>query len=167
MAATNERSIRGKVAVAGVAETTYYRQGRAEESEFKMCLDAIIGAAADAGIEVSEIDGFASYATERSMPDRIATALGLPEHRLSNLVWGGGGGGGSGAVANGAAAIHAGYADVVVVYRSLSQGSTAASARHEAAPAPRGRTRSRSRMACSRPRSSSRCACAASCTSTA
>ena len=122
MAATNERSIRGKVAVAGVAETTYYRQGRAEDSEFKMCLDAIIGAAADAGIEVTEIDGFASYATERSLPDRIATALGLPEHRLSNLVWGGGGGGGSGAVANGAAAIHAGFADVVVVYRSLAQG---------------------------------------------
>ena len=114
--------IRGKVAVAGVAETTYYKQSQAEDSEFKMCLDAIIAAAADAGIEVSEIDGFASYATERSTPDRIATALGLPEHRLSNLVWGGGGGGGSGAVANAAAAIHAGYADAVVVYRSLAQG---------------------------------------------
>ncbi len=122
MAAHNERSIRGKVAVAGVAETTYYKQSQAEDSEFKMCLEAIIGAAADAGIEVSEIDGFASYATERSTPDRIATALGLPEHRLSNLVWGGGGGGGSGAVANGAAAIAAGFADAVVVYRSLAQG---------------------------------------------
>ncbi len=122
MAAHNERSIRGKVAVAGVAETTYYKQSQAEDSEFKMCLEAIIGAAEDAGIEVSEIDGFASYATERSTPDRIATALGLPEHRLSNLVWGGGGGGGSGAVANGAAAIAAGYADAVVVYRSLAQG---------------------------------------------
>ena len=122
MAANDERTIRGKVAVAGVAETAYYRAGRAEDSEFKLCLQAIIAAAEDAGIAVSEIDGFASYATERSLPDRIATALGLPEHRLSNLVWGGGGGGGSGAVANGAAAVAAGYADTVVVYRSLAQG---------------------------------------------
>lgn len=122
MTTSIERSIRGKVAIAGIGETTYYRAGRAEDSEFKLCLEAIIGAAKDAGIAVTEIDGFASYATERSMPDRIATALGLPEHRLSNLVWGGGGGGGSGAVANAAAAIAAGYADTVVVYRSLAQG---------------------------------------------
>ena len=37
-------------------------------------------------------------------------------------VGGGGGGGGSGAVANACAAIVAGYADTVVVYRSLAQG---------------------------------------------
>src|SRR5690606_25345135 len=41
---------------------------------------------------------------------------------FSNMVWGGGGGGGSGAVANAAAAIAAGYADYVVVFRSLAQG---------------------------------------------
>ena len=122
MAADGGRSIRGRVAVAGVAETAYHKRGRAEDSEFRLCLQAVLAAAEDAGIAVSAIDGFASYATERSTPDRIATALGLPGHRLSNLVWGGGGGGGSGAVANAAAAIHAGYADVVCVYRSLAQG---------------------------------------------
>ena len=48
--------------------------------------------------------------------------LGLPELRFSNMHWGGGGGGGSAAVGNAAAAIAAGYANCVVVFRSLAQG---------------------------------------------
>jgi acetyl-CoA acetyltransferase len=120
--ATDERTIRGKVAIAGLAETTYYKRGQATDPEFKMALQAIIAAADDAGIDVTEIDGFASYSNDRNDPVRLATALGLPQLKLSNMFWGGGGGGGSGAVANAAAAIVAGYADTVVVYRSLAQG---------------------------------------------
>ncbi len=122
MAGDGPRTIRGRVAVAGVAETTYYKRGAAPDPEFKMVLEAIIGAAADAGIEVTEIDGFASYSNDRNDPVRIATALGLPELKFSNMFWGGGGGGGSGAVANACAAIVSGYADCVAVYRSLAQG---------------------------------------------
>lgn len=117
-----ERTIRGKVAAVGIAETTYYKRAQAPEPEFKMGLRAIVAAAEDAGIDVREIDGFASYSNDRNTPERIATALGIPEYRFSNMFWGGGGGGGSGAVANAAAAIAAGYADTVVVYRALAQG---------------------------------------------
>ncbi len=117
-----ERSLRGKVAVVGIGETDYYKHGKSPDPEFKMALMAILAAAEDAGINPKEIDSFASYADERSDPSRLAAALGTPELRFSNLQWGGGGGGGAGAVGNGAAAIIAGLADVVVVYRSLAQG---------------------------------------------
>ena len=117
-----QHTIRGKVAIAGIAETAYYKRGQAEDAEFKMGLQAILGAAEDAGIDVREIDGFASYSNDRNSPERFATALGIPEYRFSNMFWGGGGGGGSGAVANASAAIVAGYANTVVVYRALAQG---------------------------------------------
>ena len=117
-----ERSIRGKVAVAGVGETTYYKRGQAPEPEYVLALKAILAACADAGIDPREVDGFASYSNDQNDPARIAAALGLPELRFANMVWGGGGGGGSAAVANAAAAIAAGYAECVVVYRALAQG---------------------------------------------
>ncbi len=121
-AATPPRSIRGRVAVAGVGETTYYKHGQAPEPEVKLALQAILAACADAGIEPRAIDGFASYSNDRNDPSRLAAALGIPELRFSNMQWGGGGGGGSAAVGNAAAAIAAGYADCVVVFRALAQG---------------------------------------------
>ena len=116
------RTIRGRVAVAGVGETTYYKHGQAPEPEVKLALRAILAACEDAGIDPRQIDGFASYSNDRNDPSRLAAALGLPELRFSNMQWGGGGGGGSAAVGNAAAAIAAGYADCVVVFRALAQG---------------------------------------------
>ena len=119
---TRERTIRGQVAVVGVGETTYYKHGRAPESEFALALQAILRACEDAGIDPRQVDGFASYSNDRNDPSRLAAALGLPELRFSNMQWGGGGGGGSAAVGNAAAAVAAGYADCVVVFRALAQG---------------------------------------------
>jgi acetyl-CoA acetyltransferase len=116
------RTIRGRVAVVGVGETTYYRHGQAPEPEFVLALQAILRACEDAGLDPREVDGFASYSNDRNDPSRLAAALGLPELRFSNMQWGGGGGGGSAAVGNTAAAIAAGYADCVVVFRALAQG---------------------------------------------
>jgi acetyl-CoA acetyltransferase len=116
------RSIRGRVAIAGVGETTYYKRGQAPKPEYVLALEAILAACADAGIAPREIDGFASYSNDQNDPARIAAALGLPELHFANMVWGGGGGGGSAAVANAAAAIAAGYAECVVVFRALAQG---------------------------------------------
>jgi len=115
-------SIRGRVAIVGVGETTYYKHGRAPESEFALALRAILSACEDAGIDPRRVDGFASYSNDRNDPSRLAAALGLPELRFSNMQWGGGGGGGSAAVGNAAAAVAAGYADCVVVFRALAQG---------------------------------------------
>jgi acetyl-CoA acetyltransferase len=117
-----ERSIRGRVAIVGVGETTYYKHGRAPESEFALALRAVLAACEDAGIDPRRVDGFASYSNDRNDPSRLAAALGLPELRFSNMQWGGGGGGGSAAVGNAAAAVAAGYAECAVVFRALAQG---------------------------------------------
>jgi acetyl-CoA acetyltransferase len=118
----SDRTLRGKTAVVGIGETRYYKRGAAPDPEFKMVLEAILLAAEDAGIDVKEIDGFASYSNDRNDPPRLAAALGLPELKFSNMFWGGGGGGGSGAVSNAAAAVATGLADMVVVFRGLAQG---------------------------------------------
>jgi acetyl-CoA acetyltransferase len=118
----SEFTIKNKVAIAGIGETKYYKRGQAPVSEFRLALEAIMKAADDAGIDVTDIDGFASYSNDRNDSVRLATALGLKDLRFSNMVWGGGGGGGSGAVGNAAAAIVAGFAKCVVVFRALAQG---------------------------------------------
>ncbi len=117
-----ERTLRGKVAIVGVGETTYYKHGKSPDPEFVLALKAILAACADAGIDPRKIDGFASYSNDRNEPSRLAAALGVPDLRFSNMMWGGGGGGGAGAVGNAAAAVAAGMADCVVVYRALAQG---------------------------------------------
>ena len=121
----SERTLRGKIAVAGIGETAYYKRGQSPDPEFVLALKAIMAAAEDAGIDVREIDGFASYSNDRNEPSRLSAALGLPELKFSNMQWGGGGGGGSGAIGNAAAAIISGMADCVVVFRALAQGQFA------------------------------------------
>src|SRR6266436_4366317 len=84
-------TLRGKVAIAGIGETKYYKHGQSPDSEFALALQAILRACADAGIDPRQIDGFASYSNDRNDPSRIAAALGLPALRFSNMQWGGGG----------------------------------------------------------------------------
>ena len=96
------RTLRGKVAVVGIGETTYYKHGQSPDAEFKLALQAILAACADAGIHPHRIDGFASYSDDRSDATRLAVALGLPRLRSATMQWGGGGGGCCAAVANGA-----------------------------------------------------------------
>jgi acetyl-CoA acetyltransferase len=117
-----ENTIRGKTAIVGIGETAYYKRGAAPVSEFQLTCEAILKAVDDAGLKITDIDGFASYSNDRNDPPRIASALGVPDLAFSNMFWGGGGGGGSGAVANACAAVVAGYAKYVVVYRGLAQG---------------------------------------------
>ncbi|OYD61477.1 thiolase C-terminal domain-containing protein [Rhodococcus sp. OK302] len=116
------RSLRGKVAIAGIGASDYFRHGGSSESEFSMVLRAIIAAAEDAGIEIGEIDGFVAYSNDGSNPVRLATALGIRELRLGGMQFGGGGGGSAGHVAIGAAAIAAGLADCVIAFRGCRQG---------------------------------------------
>jgi acetyl-CoA acetyltransferase len=114
--------MRGTAAIVGVGESAYYRAGGARESEFQLACIAIRRAAEDAGLRVEEIDGFVSYANDRNVPTRLATALGVRELRFSALAWDGGGNGVAAALALADAAVTAGYANYVVCYRSLAQG---------------------------------------------
>jgi len=118
----NARSLKGRAAVAGIGETTYYKRGQSPAAEFKLALEAIVRACADAGLSPRDIDGFASFSNDRSDPSQLAAALGCRELRFANMQWGGGGGGGSAALGNAAAAIATGMAECVVVFRALAQG---------------------------------------------
>jgi acetyl-CoA acetyltransferase len=129
-----ERTLRGKTAIAGIGETTYYKHGQSPDSEFKLALQAIVKACEDAGISPHDIDGFASYGNDRSDAPRLAAALGIKELKFSNMFWGGGGGGVCGAVGNAAAAVATGMADCVVAFRSLAQGQYARYGRGTGAP---------------------------------
>ncbi|WP_207537908.1 thiolase C-terminal domain-containing protein [Sabulicella rubraurantiaca] len=120
-----ERTLRGKAAIAGIGETTYYKHGQSPDAEFKLALKAVLAACADAGIDPREVDGFATYGNDRSEATRLAAALGIHELRFSNMHWGGGGGGVAAAVANAAAAVHSGMANCVIAFRSLAQGQFA------------------------------------------
>jgi acetyl-CoA acetyltransferase len=117
-----DRTLRGRVAVAGTGQTTYYRHGQSPHAESRLALEAIVAACRDAGIDPVDVDGFSSYSNDRNDGPRMAAALGCRELRFSNMFWGGGGGGAAGALQNAAAAIATGLADCVVVYRGLAQG---------------------------------------------
>jgi acetyl-CoA acetyltransferase len=118
----SDRTLRGRVAVVGIGETTYYRHGQSPDAEFKLALKAVLAACTDAGLDPREIDGFASYSNDRNDPSRLAAALGTKQLRSTTMQWGGGGGGNCAAVANGAAAVASGLADCVVAFRALAQG---------------------------------------------
>lgn len=119
---SNDLTVRGKVAVAGVGESTYYKRGESPDNEFVLVLRAILAACDDAGIDPRTIDGFSSYSNDRSLPARLSAALGCKELRISNMQWGSGGGGAAASVANAGAVVAAGYADTVVAFRGLAQG---------------------------------------------
>ena len=77
-----DRTLRGKVAVVGVAETTYYKRGRSPDPEFKLAIEAVLKACADAGIDPRDVDGFSSYSNDRSEASRLSAALGCHQLQL-------------------------------------------------------------------------------------
>lgn len=109
--------------IVGIGETAYKRRGgHAGTSEFTLLLQAIRGAALDAGIEASQLDGYTSFGFERHEPVIVQTALAAPELNFSSIVWGGAGGGCCGSVMLAAMAVATGMSEYAVAYRSLCQG---------------------------------------------
>jgi len=113
--------MRGAAVIVGVGESTYYKRGNAPESEFQLACIAIRNAVADAGLAMAEVDGFVSY-MERNEPVRLSAALGTGDLDFTAQTFGGGGNGAGAAVTIADAAITAGYAECIVVFRSLAQG---------------------------------------------
>jgi len=115
-------SLRDKACIVGVGLTDYGKRGEFFEiNQAVQIRGALDRALEDAGLERSDVDGFASYSVESNDPGMLAPALGIPNVNFSNLVFGGGGGGTCGAIANAAAAVHAGLAEVVMVYKIITQ----------------------------------------------
>ena len=115
--------MRGAAAIVGIGQTPYYKRGTSPEPELKLAIRAITQAADDAGIDVRDINGFISYASERSDPAKLMPALGTRECKFASLVWFHGGA--LPATLNLASmAIMSGQADVVAIYRSMAEGSS-------------------------------------------
>lgn len=113
---------RGAAAIVGIGQTPYYKRGTSPDGEMKLALRAIVAAAEDAGIDPAEIDGFVSYGSERNTGQKLMPGLGTRSLRFAGLAWTHGGGIPA-AVGLAAMAIHAGQAEVVVVYRAMAEGS--------------------------------------------
>jgi len=108
--------------LVGIGQSAYTKRGQSEISEYRLALQAILAAVADAGFSPHDVDGLCGFADERSNPITLAADLGLPELRFATMTSMPGGGGACAAVAEAAMAVETGQAEVVVVYRSLCQG---------------------------------------------
>lgn len=103
--------------ICGIGQTEF--SANSGRSEKRLALEAILAAVADAGLEPRDIDGFVRYTWENTTEAELTTALGLTnvgyygevEHGGVNCC---------GAIAQAAAAIEAGLASCVVVYRALN-----------------------------------------------
>ncbi|HZP31334.1 MAG TPA: thiolase [Acidimicrobiia bacterium] len=113
-------TIRDTAAIVGVGATPYYKRGQSfPQTELGMAGKAILAALDDAGLEISDLDGFAIYSSSCD-PAEVASTLGVPEVRFAAGLTSGGGGC-AGALGLAAAAIHAGMATCVVTLMTLQQ----------------------------------------------
>jgi acetyl-CoA acetyltransferase len=115
------------VAIVGVGATDYYRRGQSwPRTMTELAGDAILAACAEAGLSVTDIDGFAYYSEAGAgYGDKFDTALfmetlGIPEVTFSATLTSGGGGA-AGSIGLARAAILAGDANVVVTVMALQQ----------------------------------------------
>jgi len=111
-----------RAVVVGVGESSYYKRGAAPETEFQLACIAIRNAVEDAGLALSEIDGFVSHMESRNDPMRLSRTLGVETLDFAAQPWGGGGNGVAAAIMLADAAVSGGLAKCVVAFRALAQG---------------------------------------------
>src|SRR6201993_4118416 len=87
------------VAIVGAGATPYYKRGESlPKSITELAGEAILEACEDAGLSVSEVDGFAYYSgasagyTEKMDTADFMETLGIPEVRFTAALTSGGGG---------------------------------------------------------------------------
>jgi acetyl-CoA acetyltransferase len=112
----------GASAIIGIGESAYSARGKSPHTEFQLACIAIRRAIEDAGLELTDIDGFVSYTDVRNNPTRLARALGLRELRWAATTWPGGGNSMGAAIQLADAAVSGGHARHVVAFRALAQG---------------------------------------------
>ena len=113
--------MRDKVAIIGAGYTDFTKNSG--KSTLGLALDAGYKAIQDAGIQVTDINGLASYSTSDStLVYVVAEALGIEDTSfyLDHL---GGGSASQTTIAAATSAIHAGLADYVLCYRALNSRS--------------------------------------------
>jgi acetyl-CoA acetyltransferase len=109
---------RGQAAIVGIGATEFSKDSGV--STFALAARAVTTAVEDAGLELSDVDGLATYGIADTIaPNFLAQALGIES--LSYFVdqWGGGSVSQS-VVGQAALAVSSGVADCVVCYRALN-----------------------------------------------
>jgi acetyl-CoA acetyltransferase len=119
------------VAIAGIGQTEFSKSsGR---SELQLAVEAVHAAIVDAGLRVTDVDGMVTFVQDANDEIDIARSIGIPELRwTARTPFGGGGSAATVQVA--AAAVEAGMADAVVIYRAFNERS----GRRFGQPLPRG-----------------------------
>jgi 17-hydroxy-3-oxo-4-pregnene-20-carboxyl-CoA lyase len=111
-----DSGLRDATAIVGLGQTEFSKA--AGRSETQLASEAILAALADAGLTTDEVDGLVSYTIDPVGETELVRTLGIPAIRFSSRVPYGGGGS-QGVFLHAAAAVAAGVADVVVVYRAI------------------------------------------------
>lgn len=113
-------TIRDRTAIVGIGSTPYYKRGQsAPQTMIELVGKAVLAAVEDAGLKISDVDGFAYFGGGFDTPALMET-LGIPEVRYSAGLTGTGGGS-AGTVGLAASAIVGGMAKVVVCVGGLQQ----------------------------------------------
>jgi acetyl-CoA acetyltransferase len=112
--------MRRQTAIVGIGQTEFSScSGR---SEWQLALEAILAALSDAGLDAKDVDGLVRYGYDSVTPPMIVRALGIRD-----LRWFGeiplGGTAQCAVLAQAAAAIVAGIARIVIIYRALNERS--------------------------------------------
>jgi acetyl-CoA acetyltransferase len=120
-----------KAAVIGIGESVYYRQGRSPHSALQLTATAVKNAIADAGLQPKDIDGLVTFMdTTHRAHANLASWFGFSNLHFAANPMSGGGNLGAAAVNLADAAVCAGYATNVVVYRGINQGEEGRYGRH-------------------------------------
>jgi acetyl-CoA acetyltransferase len=113
-------TLKDRTAIVGIGTTDYYRRGQSlPQTLTELAGQAVLAAVADAGLSVTDIDGFTYYA-QGFDTGMLTQTLGIPEVRFSAAMMGGGSGS-AGCVGLAATAIVAGQADVVLSLMTTQQ----------------------------------------------
>src|SRR5438067_12981945 len=115
--------MRGATAIVGLGQTPWYKRGSAADPELKLALRAVVAAAANAGIDPRDIDGFVSWGSEKNAGQNMMSALGTRDLCFGALMWTHGGGS-AGSIGLAATAIVTGQADIVVIIRAMAEKGT-------------------------------------------
>ena len=112
--------IRRTAAIVGIGQTAY---GKAlPGTAWELAMEAVLAACADAGVDIAELDGMCRFTAPFETVTEAQLVRGLGIRELSWFTQAAHGGEALGAVVmHAAAAVSAGLASTVVVYRALSQ----------------------------------------------
>src|SRR3954469_18668468 len=107
-------------AIVGIGQTEFSKDsGR---SELQLAAEAVVAALDDAGLRPDQVDGMVTFTQDSNDELAVARSVGVPELRWTARTPGGGGGA-SATVQLASAAVEAGMADAVVIYRAFNERS--------------------------------------------